>query len=232
MRKSRVSALLVDMASSKRVRNDENTPLSFIDQSTPTPKRRRLKAQSVTLAEVKNIQQERAQRDKAAADVKEQANAKSRVERVLGSITAAGYETLYEFVHELLNVRDQHISSRVSKMLGQHGEAILNSICARQPDIVKQWAINISGEILAEEGQQLAKYLRPSDGQTASNLLERFSLERIMSEAKIIAPTLCQLLRQVATNEKPSIQEKIRKDRNLVSSMFIISWKSIYLMCC
>ena len=29
-------------------------------------------------------------------------------------------------------------------MLGQHGEAILNSIRARQPDIVKQWAVGVS----------------------------------------------------------------------------------------
>ena len=75
---------------------------------------------------------------------------KHRIEQVFSSITAAGYETLYAFVDELLNVRDQQFSSRVSNMLGQHGEEILNSIRARQPDVVKQWAIGVSGEILAE----------------------------------------------------------------------------------
>ena len=88
---------------------------------------------------------------------------KHRIEQVLGSITAAGYETLYAFVDELLNVRDQQFSSCVSNMLGQHGEEILNSIRARQPDIVKQWAVGVSPEILAEEGQWLTKYLQPRD---------------------------------------------------------------------
>jgi len=147
------------MASSKRPRCDENTSFSFVDQSAPSTKRPRLNAQPVTLAEIKNLQQEQVQKDQAAAEVRAWAEAKARVEQVLGSITAARYETLYGFVDELLNICDQQLSSQVSNMLGQHGEAILNSIRARQPDLVKQWAVNISGELLTEEGRQLAKYL-------------------------------------------------------------------------
>ena len=94
-------------------------------------------------------------------------------------------------------------------MLGQHGEAILNTIRARQPNLVKQWAVSISGELLAEEGQQLAKYLRPGENQTTSKLLRQFSLERIMSEAEHIAPTLCQLLRQIAIKERPEEKDKV-----------------------
>jgi hypothetical protein len=45
-------------------------------------------------------------------------------------------------------------------MLSQHSETILNHIHACQADLVTQWAINISGEILTQEGQQLANYLR------------------------------------------------------------------------
>jgi hypothetical protein len=44
------------------------------------------------------------------------------IEQVLGSITTAGYETLYAFVDELLNVCNQQLSSCVSKMLDQHGK--------------------------------------------------------------------------------------------------------------
>jgi len=44
------------MASSKRPRRDENTSFSFVDQSAPSTKRPRLKAQPVTLAEIKNLQ--------------------------------------------------------------------------------------------------------------------------------------------------------------------------------
>ena len=101
-------------------------------------------------------------------------------------------------------------------MLGQHGEDILNNIRARQPDLVTQWAINMSGEILAQEGQWLANYLRPGADRKTSDVLQEFSLEKIMAEAEHIAPTLCQLLRQIATNSKPNAREKVRKDRSLV----------------
>jgi hypothetical protein len=104
----------------------------------------------------------------------------------------------------------------VLRMLGQHGEAILNSIHARQPDLVEKWAVDVSGEILAEEGRQLAKYLQPGENQTMSELLVQFSLERIMSESEQIAPTLCQLLRVITTKQQPEEQEKVRKDHSLV----------------
>ena len=192
------------MASSKRSRHDENRPFRFVDQSTPVPKHPRLKAQPIVLAEVCNIQQERTKQHQAAADLKDRADSKSRVEQVLGGITDAGYKSLYDFVGELLHIRDQQISSRVSKMLGIHGEAILNNIRARQPDLIAQWAVGVTGEVLAEEGQRLADYLRPDDNQSTSELLQKFSLDRIMSESKQIAPNLCEMLRRVTTNTKPS----------------------------
>ena len=102
-------------------------------------------------------------------------------------------------------------------MLGQHGEAILNSIRARQPDMAEQWAVGVWGEILAQEGQRLAKFLQPCDDQMTSELLLRFSLERIMAEAEDIAPALCQLLRRIAIKEQPDEKEKLRKNRSLVS---------------
>ena len=138
------------MGSSKRLRHDENTSFSFVDQSTPATKRPRLKAQPITLTEIKNLQQERVQKDQVAAEVRARAEAKACVKQVLSGITDAGYETLYGFVDELLNIRDQQLSSCVSNLLSQHGEAILHSIQTRQPDLVKQWAVSISGELLAD----------------------------------------------------------------------------------
>jgi len=70
-------------------------------------------------------------------------------------------------------------------------------------------AVSILGELLAEEGQRLAKYLRPGENQTTSKLLRQFSLERIMSEAEHIVPTLCQLLCQIATKEQPEEKDKV-----------------------
>lgn len=90
-------------------------------------------------------------------------------------------------------------------MLDHHGKAILNSFCACQPDIVYKWAVDISGEILAKEGQQFAESLCPTDGQATSNLLQCFLLERIMSEAADIAPTLCQLLQGGSVDAYPGM---------------------------
>ena len=91
-----LSPRIVDMASSKWPRHDENRPFWFVDQSTPVPKHPRLEAQPIVLTEVRNIQKGRTKRHQAAADLKDHADSKSRVEQVLGSITDAGYKSLYE----------------------------------------------------------------------------------------------------------------------------------------
>jgi hypothetical protein len=101
-------------------------------------------------------------------------------------------------------------------MLSQHGEAILNNIRARQPDLVTQWAVNVLGKVLAEEGQRLANYLCPASDQGTADLLQKFLLERVMAEAEHIPPTLCHLLRQVVINSKQNPNDNVRKDRSLV----------------
>ena len=117
------------MASSKRQRHNENAPLPFVDLYTSS-KASRLKAQAVTLTEIKNLQQECARKDQEATAILTRTASKARIEQVLGSITSACYQSLYDFVDELLNVCNQQLSSHVSRMLGQHGEEILNSIRA------------------------------------------------------------------------------------------------------
>jgi hypothetical protein len=119
------------MASSKRPRNDENSSFSFVDSSTSLPKRIRCSTQSISLAEIQNLQAERAAKDardarliedlsRKAAEEKQRGDLTSRVRQVLESMTAAGYDSLYAFVDELLNIRDQQLSARVSRMLGRH----------------------------------------------------------------------------------------------------------------
>ena len=89
------------MANSKRARNDENKPFIFLDSSTQAFKRPRRVAQSVSLPDIQNLQQERARKDAAhaesleglreAAEEKQCAEVKSRVGQVLKSVAAAGY---------------------------------------------------------------------------------------------------------------------------------------------
>ena len=129
------------MSGSKRSRTHDENAFTFIDASTPVPKHIRRTTQPVSLAEIQNLQRARAEKeledakanqelDEKAADEKKCEDAKARVEQVLSSITTAGYDSLYGFVDELLNIRDQQISARVSRMLGRHGNDILNSIWA------------------------------------------------------------------------------------------------------
>jgi hypothetical protein len=138
--------------------------------STPVTKCPQQKAQSVLLAKIHNMQQVHAKRDMReeealkesitkAVEENLQAESKARVEKVLSSITDVGYESLYDFVDKLPNSCDQQISACVLRMLGQHGEDILNSIHARKPDLAIQWVVNVSGKILAQEGQKLMNYL-------------------------------------------------------------------------
>jgi hypothetical protein len=62
---------------------------------------------------------------------KHHTEAKLHVKKVLSlSVTTAGYSSLFAFMNKLLNIRDQQLSVQVLRMLGQHGEEILNSICA------------------------------------------------------------------------------------------------------
>ena len=81
----------------------------------------------------RDMREEEALKESITKAVEEnlQAESKAHVEKVLSSITDVGYESLYDFVDKLLNSCDQQISACVLRMLGQHGEDILNSIHAR-----------------------------------------------------------------------------------------------------
>jgi len=103
-----------------------------------------------------------------------------------------------------------------SRILGisKHGNAILKDIHhMHQPELTIQRAVNVLGEILTKEGQSLANYLWPAADWA---MLQEFSLEKIMANTEHITPTLCNLLRQIATNSKPNARDNVRKDRSLV----------------
>ncbi|KZP19859.1 hypothetical protein FIBSPDRAFT_892436 [Athelia psychrophila] len=102
-------------------------------------------------------------------------------------------------------------------MLGRHSNTILNEIRAQQPDLVKDFALEVTGDVLAAEDFQLAKFLQPEQGCSISDVLEQFSLERIMSEAEVIVPSLCKLLRCVTTRDNPKENAAPRKDKSLIS---------------
>jgi len=225
------------MAGSKRKINDENvppfndrnTPITFVDGLLPSPKRIRRVARTISNSELQDLRNQQAAKDAREterhrtteevklqqAEEKRRAESTTRIGHILSTVTEAGYETLYAFFDDLLTTKDRAQSSRVSRMLVSHGNQLLDRIQQRQPDVANEWAIKISGQILADEGHALCEYLRPRQGQHISELLYNFSLDRIMEDAEKIAPSLCMLLRQFGTNNKRTTSE--RKNQDLVS---------------
>lgn len=197
------------MASKKRAPDNQNTD-PFHNFSGPNTKKSRLKAQkNVSLADIQNLQQEQAAQEAEQQRTRELEAAKWRVEIVLGTITQVGYGSLYMFVDEILTLPDQQILLRVSNMLGHHSEAILERIRQRQPNLILSWALNLTGESLAQEGQKLADHFRPAEGQSVSSSLDEFSLEQHMADAEAIVPSLCMILRKVSQSAASTSKDQV-----------------------
>jgi hypothetical protein len=106
---------------------------------------------------------------------------------------------------KLMNMNDRAISLRVSQMLISKGTDLLDSMCQRQPHTANAWAARMMGEILAHKSAKLAAHLRLQQNCGVEKVLQEFSLAQIMSDAEDLAPTLCQLLRDVGcTGALPS----------------------------
>ena len=217
----------------KRPTNDENvslsncgTPLEFRDGL-----KRRRKTVKISEGEVQVLRDQRAVNDARVAEERKEAlkahaeaekerlrvEENNRLRKALDSVSDAGY-TLYEFLDELMNTRDRATSSQVSQMLIAKGGDLLESIRRRQPKVVHTWAAKTTAEVLARESSRLAEHLRPQQNCGVTNVLLQFSLERIMSDAEKLAPTLCELLRSVGTSVV--LPDADRKDRDLVYIFF------------
>jgi hypothetical protein len=107
-------------------------------------------------------------------------------------------------------------------MLITMGSDLLESIRQRQPEMAHAWATKTTAEILARESIKLAANLRPQQNCGVTDVLQQFSLQRIMRDAEELAPTLCELLRAIGMPETVPTAE--RKDRDLVHVIFLYSW--------
>ena len=133
-----------------------------------------------------------------AAKEVHRAEENASLQRVLASVTDAGF-TLYGFLDELMNTKDRATSSQVSQMLITKGSDLLNSIRRCQPKMAHAWAAKTTAEILARERTKLTENLRPRQNCGVADVLQQFSLQRIMNDAEELAPTLCELLRAIGT---------------------------------
>jgi hypothetical protein len=221
------------MSTLKRPRPDENTPpiwpetpIKFVDGL-----KRRRTSNKVTDEEIRVLREKRANDDARGAEERRQetlAKAKAAAEaqnadedilfaRVLSCMTDCGFGSLHGYLHRLMTTKAQHASSQASKLLINKGQSLLNDMRNKQPGVVNGWAAAATGEILANEGLKLASYLRPRQGRPLTDIMSEFSLERILTDAEMLAPTLCGLLRDFATNGAVSPAAE-RRDNNLVSS--------------
>jgi hypothetical protein len=62
----------------------------------------------------------------------------------------------------------------------------------------------------------LANHFKPRKGASITSILIDFSIRQFLADAESIAPTTCQVLRQVGFPDV--LEQSPRKDRDLVSS--------------
>ena len=129
-----------------------------------------------------------------------------------------GFGSLHGYLHHLMTMKAQHASSQASKLLINEGKGLLNDMQNKQPGVINRWAAAATGEILADEGLKLASYLQPQQGCPLTDVMTQFLLKRILTDAEMLAPTLCSLLRDFATNGVVS-QAAERRDSDLVSTI-------------
>jgi hypothetical protein len=220
------------MVALKRKAGDENAPPQFSNISGPYVKRIRRLFKPDSKVDLQDIQNQRianeakmaeAQRaTEAAAARQAEVNTTKRVAQVLAAVSETGYGSLAEFLTDLMTTKDRVQSSQVSKMLIHHGDRLLDLVHERQPALVNDWAVTLSGQILAKEANILADYLHPPQGQEVSEVLATFSLDRILSNARKLVPHFCDLLQKVCMKEKSSTETNKRKDCDLVSTLSIL----------
>ncbi|KAJ6610952.1 hypothetical protein B0H10DRAFT_2165950 [Mycena sp. CBHHK59/15] len=128
------------------------------------------------------------------AAVKADRERTARVHEALQSLKNAGCKSTYQFFEEFFGSTDRDISKHASRLLHDHGTDLLDLLHVKQPELVEKWALKVSLPVIAAEGTKLSDLLRPDSTKDFSSRLETWSLDKMLSEATIAAPNLCELL--------------------------------------
>jgi hypothetical protein len=163
------------------------------------------------------------QRQKTLAKAKATAETQSADEEVLfawvlSCITDCGFGSLHEYLHRLMTMKAQHTSSQASKLLINEGKGLLNDMWNKRPGVVNGWAAVATGEILADEGLKLTSHLHLQQGHPLTDIMGKLLLERILTDAEMLTPTLCSLLQDFATNGMVNPAAECR-DNDLISTL-------------
>ncbi|KAJ7148219.1 hypothetical protein C8R46DRAFT_1167204 [Mycena filopes] len=136
---------------------------------------------------------EKAAREAIAAAKAEQERT-VRVQDALQALKNAGCKTTFQFFEEFFASTNPEISKRASRLVHDHGTELLDLLHSKQPQLVERWALKVSLPVIAAEGEALADLLRPDKTREFTSRLETWSLERMLAEATVAAPNLCELL--------------------------------------
>jgi hypothetical protein len=82
-------------------------------------------------------------------------------------------------------------------MLIRHGNSIFDGLWKRKPEVANDWAISTVQQLVGAEGECLAQQFKPQQKVLVSETLKNFSMATFLSEAEILAPSTCQVLRQI-----------------------------------
>jgi hypothetical protein len=209
--------------------------VGFVDGHTPVPKRRKV-AREVTRDELTRLGSERRAREEAERlrkqeEEREQHRQEEQQRReaselklrfAMEDLRTRGYPTLFSFINAFLQTKEPVLSSQVSRMIGIHGPSLLAGFEIRQPEIVHDWAISTHRKLVDLESIALANHFKPRKGASITSILDNFSIHQFLADAESIAPTTCQVLRQVGFPDVVS-DKSPRKNCDLVCSFVCTS---------
>ncbi|KAJ7675769.1 hypothetical protein DFH06DRAFT_667960 [Mycena polygramma] len=163
------------------------------EQESWTPEQTAAEQSRIMQQKLAEVAVEKAARDAAAA-AKADRERTVRVQEALRALKKAGCQSTYQFFDDFFSSTDSEISKQASRLMHDHGTDLLDLLHAKRPAIVERWALKVSLPVIAAEGANLVAALSPDPTKTFTSRLETWSLEKMLAEATIAAPNLCELL--------------------------------------
>jgi hypothetical protein len=152
-----------------------------------------------------------------------------QLQDALSDITAKHhFDSLWDLIDIFFSSKDWAISSRATKLVDQHGEELMSHLHTHNPASIEQFAQNILSRKLHSEACILEDLFGCQDFTTVTTVLEDFSMNQLLDNIHIQAPTLHSLLQTIALSpaklavlkgvDQNRVYKKSRRDHELVRS--------------
>jgi hypothetical protein len=86
--------------------------------------------------------------------------------------------------------------------------------------MANDWAVSTVRQLVGVEGERLAQRFKPQQKVLVSEILKNFSMAEFLSEAEILAPSTCQVLRQIGLSGPTSIDRGKKQELVRISFAF------------